>query len=161
MSLEINTFPPVRLAYMRYTGPYGHPDIAMHWQRFGAWCEQQGLMQPRRKMYGISLDNPMLTPPDKCRYDLAIEVDSKFKLSEPDGSGVGLQQYDGGRYACTAFTGTALQIGPAWMAVFGQTLPMSGLQREEKPVMEVYLEDFELDPKTFAFSCLLCVPVKA
>ena len=160
MSLEIKTFPPVRLAYMRYTGPYGHPDIAMHWQRFGAWCEQQGLMQPRRKMYGISLDNPMLTPPDKCRYDLAIEVDKKFKVPDPASLGVDLQQYDGGRYACTSFTGTALQIGPAWMAVFGQALVMSGLQREDKPTMEVYLEDFELDPNTFAFSCLLCVPVK-
>ena len=76
-------------------------------------------------------------------------------------SGVGMQQYEGGRYACTTFAGTALQIGPAWMAVFGQALVMNGLQREDKPAMEVYLEDFELDPNTFAFSCLLCVPVKA
>ena len=47
------------------------------------------------------------------------------------------------------------------MAWARQALPMSSLQREEKPAAEVYLEDFELDPKTFAFSRLLCVPVKA
>lgn len=161
MSPEIKTFPPVRLAYMRYTGPYGHPDIAMHWQRFGQWCEAQGLMKPRRKMFGISLDNPMVTPPNECRYDLGVEVDASFKVTDAATSGVAIQQFEGGRYACQSFNGTAAQIGMAWMAMFGQALPMSGLQREDKPSMEVYLEDFEMDPNTFAFGCLLCVPVKA
>ena len=160
MSLEIKTFPPARIACMRYTGPYGHPDIAMHWQRFGAWCEAQGLMKPRRKMYGISLDNPMLTPPNNCRYDLAIEVDATFKVNDADKPSVAIQQFDGGRHACQPFKGTAAQIGMAWMAMFGQVLPMSGLQREEKPSMEVYPEDFEMSQNTFVFGCCLCVPVK-
>ena len=47
------------------------------------------------------------------------------------------------------------------MTLFGQSLPMSGLQRKDKPAMEVYLEDFALDPNTFVFGCQLCVPVKA
>ena len=161
MTLDIKTFPPVRLAYMRYTGPYGHPDIALHWKRFGDWCEAQGLMKPRRKMYGISLDNPMTTAPMECRYDLAIEVEAKFKVKDADASGVAIRQLEGGRFACKPFSGTAAQIGLAWMEMFGQAMPASGLQREDRPAMEVYLEDFELDPATFSFSCLLCVPVKA
>ncbi len=160
MDLQIKTFPPVRLAYMRHTGPYGSPNIPMEWKRFGDWCEEQGLMSPRRKMYGISLDSPMVTPPHECRYDIAIEVDDSFKVTDAATSGVALQQFKGGSYACVPFNGTAAQIGLAWVTMFGHTLPQSGLERTDGPSIKVYLEDFKLDPNTFAFSCLLCVPVK-
>ena len=160
MSLEIKTFPPVRLAYIRHTGPYGGPTIPMEWKRFGDWCEQQGLMSPRRKMYGISLDSPMVTPPHECRYDIGIEVDKKFRVTDAATSGVALQKFEGGRYACAPFSGTAAQIGIAWMTLFGHTLPQSGLERVNGPSIEVYLEDFKVDPVTYAFDCLLCVPIK-
>jgi hypothetical protein len=46
------------------------------------------------------------------------------------------------------------------MTMFGQALPMGGLQREEKPSMEVYPEGFEMDQNTFLFGWCLCVPVR-
>ena len=36
-------------------------------------------MNPRRRMYGISQDSPDLTPPEKCRYDACVEVDTTFE----------------------------------------------------------------------------------
>ncbi|WP_411878389.1 helix-turn-helix domain-containing protein [Polaromonas sp. YR568] len=57
MEIELKTLPPMRLAYMRNTGPYGD-HVAQLWQRFVAWCGQHGHMNPRPKMYGISQDNP-------------------------------------------------------------------------------------------------------
>ena len=161
MDLHIRTWPPVRLAYMRYNGPYGSPIIAMEWKRFGEWCEKEGLSTPRRKMYGISLDNPMVKPPLECRYDIGIEVDQKFTVTkEAAGAGVALQEFAGGCYACVPFVGTAAQISLAWMSMFAHTLPQSGLERADAPPIEVYLEDFKVDPATWAFNCLLCVAVK-
>ena len=78
MHVEIQTLAPQRLAYLRYTGPYGSPDITQTWGRFAAWCAAHGLMEPRRTMYGLSLDNPAITSPDKCRYDCCVEVDQDF-----------------------------------------------------------------------------------
>lgn len=37
MNVELKTLPAMRLAYMRYTGPYGHPGIGETWYRFGSW----------------------------------------------------------------------------------------------------------------------------
>ena len=67
----------------------------------------------------------------------------------------------GGHYVPTApFTGTGATIHDAWMRMYGQWLPQSGYQADDKPGLEMYAEDFALDPKTGAFSCLLCVPVR-
>ncbi len=156
MRVELKTLSPMRLAYMRHTGAYGQPSITRMWERFGVWCGEHGLMNPRRKMYGIAQDNPMITPADKCRYDACVEVDDAFK---PQGE-VGVQNFGGGRYACARFTGTGADIHAAWMRMFGEWLPQSGYQADDKPALELYEEDFVMDPKTGAFSCLLCVPVR-
>ena len=155
MSVEIKTLPAMHLATMRHTGPYGSPTIAQQWASFGEWATSQGLMTPRRRMLGISLDNPMTTPPAQCRYDLCIEVEAGFK---PNGD-VALQDFPGGKYACVPFKGTAFTIGPAWMQMFGQWLPQSGHQPTGQPALELYDTDFELDPTTGVFTCTLCVPV--
>lgn len=78
MKVEINQFAPTRVAYLRHTGPYGDAAIGQAWQRFARWCDERGLMKPRRRMYGIARDNPDLTPPAQCRYDACVEVDADF-----------------------------------------------------------------------------------
>ena len=64
-------------------------------------------------------------------------------------------------YLMTRFRGTALHIHEAWMAMFGRWLPDSGCQADDRPCFELYDEGAGVDPKTGAFSCLLCVPLKA
>ncbi|VTU23733.1 Regulatory protein SoxS [Variovorax sp. SRS16] len=155
MTIEIKTLPEVRVAYMRHVGPYGDSGIARTWQRFAAWCGEHGLMQPRRPMFGISHDNPDVTPPGKCRYDACIEVDGDFK---PEGE-IGVQTLRGGRFACTRFTGTSAVIHQAWMALC-DWLPDSGWQADDGAPIEIYGTDFEMDEKTGAFSCTLCMPVR-
>jgi AraC family transcriptional regulator len=156
MNVEVITVPETRVAYMRHVGPYGGSGITRLWQQFAAWCEQQGLMKPRRKMYGISLDNPNVTPPEKCRYDAAIEVDAAFK---PQGE-VGVETLAGGRYASTRFTGTSADIHKAWMGFAGDWLPGSGYQVDDRPCIEIYDEAFTMDEQSGRFSCLLCIPVR-
>lgn len=109
-----------------------------------------------QKRYGISQDDPEITPPEKCRYDCCVEVDAAF---QPQGE-IGVQDFPGGRYACARFTGTGADNHAAWMKMFGQWLPDSGYQADDAPALELYEEDFVMDEKTGAFSCLLCVPVR-
>lgn len=157
MDVTIKHLPAVRLAYMRYTGPYGTPGIPQLWERFARWCGSAGLMEPRRRMYGLPQDNPEITPADKCRYDCCIEVDDSFR---PQGE-VGVETFGGGRYACARYQGTGADIHKAWMQMYSGWLPASGYVADDKPCVELYEEDFVLDPATGAFNCLLCVPVKA
>jgi len=154
MQVEMKTLPALRLAYLRHTGPYGHPGIGATWQRLWIWLGQHGL-DPER-IYGIVQDDPEVTPADKCRYDCCFEVDAAF---QPQGE-IGVQAFAGGRYACAPFTGTGATIHAAWMRLFGQWLPQSGYQADDRPSLELHEGDFVVDKKTGAFRCLLCVPVR-
>ena len=156
MRVAIKTLPEVHVAYMRHVGPYGSSSITRTWQQFGAWCAENGLMQPRRRMYGISHDSPEITAPERCRYDACIEVDDGFRVSGE----VGTQAIPGGRYACADFSGPAMEIHGAWMRLFGEWLPESRYQADDRPAFELYGTDFSVDEKTGAFSCLLCLPVR-
>lgn len=155
VKVELRTLPAARVAYLRHIGPYGESGIPRTWQRFAAWCGERGLMQPRRPMYGISHDNADVTPPEKCRYDACIEVDAGFR---PEGE-IGVQILRGGRYACADFKGTSNQIHAAWVQLC-DWLPDSGWQGDDAAPLERYGTDFEMDEKTGAFHCVLCMPVR-
>jgi AraC family transcriptional regulator len=156
MDVELKTLPDLRVAYMRHVGPYGSPAISLLWPRFTAWCAQRGLLQPQRLVLGIGQDSPDLTAPEKCRYDACIEVDPDFR---PDGE-VGVQTVPGARYACARFTGTALDIHAAWHSMFGEWLPDSGWQADNRPCLEIYDHGTAVDAQTGRFTCLLCMPLR-
>ncbi len=156
MQVELKTLPATQLAYMRHTGPYGDPAIGKLWERFAAWCVDQGFMNPpARDRFGISQDSPEITPADKLRYDCCVAVDDDFK---PQGE-IGVQPFAGGRYACAPFKGTGADIYAAWMKMYGEWLPQSGWQADDKPGIELY-KNGKPDPETGVFECQLCVPVR-
>lgn len=148
--------PFLRTAYLRHTGPYGDPAIGRTWERFGQWRAQRGLVPPQHEMIGIGQDNPEITPADKLRYDCCVAVGADFK---PEGE-IGVQDFAGGKYACAPFRGTNADIHATWMNLYGQWLPQSGWQVDDKPGIERYGADLRVDPATGIFDCLLCVPVR-
>lgn len=157
MDVEIRTLPDTRVAYLRHVGPYGSSGIAAAWQQFAAWCAEEGLMQPRRRMYGVCLDDPTITPPEKCRYDCAVEVGADFVARGE----IGIETVAGGRYACGRFSGVAAEVRDAWNKLVVDWLPKSRYQPDDRPALEIYEPDFLVDEKTGAFPCLLCMPVRA
>lgn len=156
MHVDIRSLAPQRVAYLRYTGPFADDGVARSWQRFVAWFLSRGLMQPPRTRYGISQDNPEITPPEHCRYDCCIAVDEDF---QPEGE-IGVQTIAGGMYACAPFEGGAADFGDAWMRLYGQWLPASDWQADDRPPLELYPADAIPDPQTGRIRCLLCIPVR-
>jgi AraC family transcriptional regulator len=69
-------------------------------------------------------------------------------------------RHPGGRFAVSAFTGTAHDIEGAWDRVFKTWLPTSGFQPDDRPCLEVY-RGRSVDDKTGIFRCDLCLPVRA
>jgi AraC family transcriptional regulator len=144
---------PARVACHHYTGPYGEP-VNQFWRKTVVpWMRENNLIGAAR--YGVSFDDPLVTPPEKCRYDACIEISEDF---------VGTGDYDavtipGGRYAVTSFEGTAAEIGARWATLLNNWLPGSGLQLDVGPYFEFYGPDSKYDAATGAFSCELCIPI--
>jgi AraC family transcriptional regulator len=161
MHVELRLLPPMHLAFMRCTGPYGDPAVTRTWNRFTTWCRAHGLDTPQRTRLGILQDRPTLTPANQCRYDCCVEVDENFA---PSGD-VQVQSFAGGRYACGQFKGTATELHAAWMALGNEWLPTvtaDGAWRlADTPLLELYPGNGRLNAETETIECWLCLPICA
>lgn len=154
MNVKLVDRDPVHIAYLRYTGPYG-PEVGRFWmEKVAPWMATNNLMG--RERFGIGLDDPSVTQPDKCRYDAgAASPQGEVLSGEPNRKVI-----PGGRYACLAFEGTGADMPKAWDSMLRDWLPQSGLQLDGRPFFERYSRDSRYDPRTGIFTCDICVPVK-
>ena len=144
---------PVNVVSWRYTGPLGEP-LGRYWRKtVTPWLADHGLVDCPR--YGVSLDNPADTPPEKCRYDACVELPAGLTL--PDATETTIA---GGRHALTHFRGTSGEIGAAWGAFVGAVLadPSRRIDPARYP-FERYPRGAAFDSRTGVFGCELCLPV--
>ena len=155
MRIEIIERQPARVAYLRYTGPFGEP-LGRFWRAtVTPWLAELGLLDCPR--YGVAVDNPMNTQPEKCRYDACVEMPRDMTL--PD---AGEATIPGGRYSVTRFKGTSAEIGAAWSEFMGATLRNSGNRLDSsRNAFEHYPRGAFFDVKTGVFSCELCLPLSS
>lgn len=153
LKVSVATRPAVRIAYLRYEGPFG-PALARFWgQKVYPWMAANDLLGAAR--YGVSQDDPAVTDHRKLRYDAGVAVEKDF---EP-GAGAHLGTVPGGLYARTRFQGTAREIPTVWDRLLREWLPASGYQLDARPCFEFYPPDGAMDEKTGAFTCELLAPV--
>jgi AraC family transcriptional regulator len=145
--------PAVRIAYMRYQGPFGEP-LGRFWREdVYPWLAANDLLHSPR--YGISHDDPKVTAANKCRYDAGVEVGESFVPS----LNTQITTVPGGLYAFTKFKGTSVETPSIWERILREWLPASGYQLDARPCFEYYPTDGEYDEKTGAFTCELCMPI--
>jgi DNA gyrase inhibitor GyrI len=152
MEYEIKQLPQVRVAYLRYKGPFGAP-IGEFWKEvFTPWQKAFGLVG--KVTYGMAQDDPSTTPPQDCRYDACVEVSADYPIQPPAKEA----HIAAGRYAVARFLGTGADVPGAWGEFFGQ-IQGSG-QYSGGPCFERYPADYAMDPATGVFEAELCIPVK-
>ena len=151
MKVAIVERPPVKVFYLRYTGPYGEP-IGKFWRNtVSPWLADHGLLDCPR--YGMAVDNPRDTPPDRCRYDACVEVPPGLRLPDAEETTI-----PGGRYAVTPFKGVGAGIGTAWSAFGEECHRVHAVDMQRLP-FEHYPRGASLDAKTGVFACELCIPL--
>lgn len=143
-----------RFAFFRNVGPYGPPLQAV-WQKLGQWRKDHGRIGSDDEMLGISHDNPMTTPPDQCRYDAGLVVESTFQPA----ADIGVIDRPAMRVFAVPFEGTSMTIGPAIGAAFDE-LFAAGHQPAAEPIFERYRGNPMVESKPGVFRCDLCLPIK-
>ncbi len=145
--------PDTRIAYLRHEGPLGLAVQHFWHAEVQPWLRRLGW--PPQAQYGISHDDPVVSDPERCRYDAAVDVPPGL----PVPSGIFTARLPGGRYAALPFHGRAEHIGHAWSALLRDWLPDSGWQLDYRPCFECYPVDSRVDPDTGVFGCDICIPV--
>lgn len=154
-SVEVKDLPKMTLAYIRHIGPYKGDSKLFEglWNRLFTWAGPRGLIGgPDFRSLIIYHDDPNVTIEDKLRMSVCITVPPEAKV---DGE-VGKMELDAAKYMVARFVLGEKEFQLAWDWVYGQWLPGSGYQPDDKPCFEMYPEE----PKDGKFTVDICVPVK-
>ncbi len=87
-------------------------------------------------MYGISQDNPEVTPPSECRYDVVIPIDDDTEVKRPAMSG----GFEGGKYAVFPIKHTKEAVEVFWNN-WETVISQNNLSLREMPIIERYKEE--------------------
>jgi AraC family transcriptional regulator len=137
MNVTIKQFEPLRVAFVRHTGPYH--EVGKTWEKLCMFLGKAGLLGGDCKFVGLSHDDPEVTPPDKIRYDACVTVGKDF---HPQGD-IGLQVIGGGEYAVMTHFGPYEKLNESYTKLLGQWLPRSGRELRSGPSLEFYLNSPE------------------
>lgn len=154
-SMEVKELPKMTVAYIRHLGPYNGDQKLFQSLRnkLFAWAGARGLIGGKDfKFLVLYHDDPNAAIGDKLRMSLCITVQSETKV---DGE-IGKMVIETAKYAIARFELTAQDFQKAWDWVYGQWLPDSGYQPDDKSCFEMYPEE----PKDGNYIIDICVPVK-
>jgi AraC family transcriptional regulator len=152
VAIAITDRSPTRVAYLRYTGPFGEPLLRFWRASVTPWLADHGLVDCPR--FGVALDNPHDTAPERCRYNACVELPPGLRLPDAEEATI-----PGGRYAITTFKGTGGDICAAWDAFVEQAVRGGNHIDPQRHPFERYPRGAVFDARTGSFSCELCLPL--
>ena len=154
-SVEVRELPKMTVAYLRHIGPY-KGDAKLFdklWGKICTWAGSRGLMkQSDLKFLVIYHDDPKITSEEKLRMSICLTVPAETKVEGEFGK----MDIDAAKYVVARFEIDTNGFMEAWDWVYGQWLPSSGYQPDDKPCFELYPEE----PKNGKFIVDICVPIK-
>lgn len=153
--VEVKELPKMTVAYIRHIGPYKGDDKLFEriWNQLFSWAGPRGLIGGKDFMSLVVYhDDPNVTIEDKLRMSVCITVPPGTKV---DGE-VGKMELEAAKCVVARFELGPQDFQKAWDWVYGEWLPASGYQPDDKPCFEMYPEE----PKEGKFVVDICVPVK-
>lgn len=143
MNITLEELSDMEVAYVRKVGSYLESREA--WDKLLKWsCENW--IDPRNSSYiGISLDNPAEVPEDECRFDACVSVPEGFNKKEDPV--VSYRTLKGGLYALYRFHDTVDKLAIAYSSIYGQWLPNSDYDLDDRDCLEYCLNDPMKDPE--------------
>lgn len=133
LSVRFEELPEMRIAFARHIGSYDETDEAI--ERLFRWAGPQRLLSESTTVFGIAYDDPNVTPPEKLRYDAALEAPETVTAT----GDIGIQILPSRMYAITLHLGPYETLGATYSRFCGQWLPLSGREVLAAPALEFYL----------------------
>jgi AraC family transcriptional regulator len=154
MDVRIETYPARLAVCARHVGPYN--EVGPTFRRMYQWAAGARVLGPDTMVMGLSYDNPETHAADQLRYDVCFSVQAPVgDLPE----GLRLETLPAGRFAVHTLHGPYSGIHGAFRRLFGRWLPESGEEIDDRPCMEVYLNDPTEVPEA-ELRTEICIPLK-
>ena len=129
--VQIKRLPALQTVYCRKVGSYRENETAL-WARLAALIEPFGLAGGA--CFGVGLDDPAVTPAERCRFDVCIELPAAVSI--PVRTPVRLLH--GGQHAVLPYNGLAGATEGHWLWLLQTWLPQSGYKVSQQACFERY-----------------------
>lgn len=86
--------------------------------------------------FGMSIDNPEVTPASKFRYDFALKIEGTY----PASGNIGFGAIPKADYATVHVSGTLEKVAQAWDFLYKNWLPDSGYEPMHYPAIEEFIK---------------------
>ncbi len=137
--LDMELMQPIHLVFIRHNGPYesvlpqGAP-FGSAWDELFRWAEAQGIDHQRSLLMGIAHDDPNITPADKIRFDVCMQVPYGYA---PQGK-IGYTTIQPGWYAFAKHTAPFEQLGDTYQTLAESVLMSKQYRLRMAPPLEFY-----------------------
>jgi len=133
--VEVRSLPAQRLAYVRIYDSYRSWDqVIAGYERIISWFQAQGGELMQANVYGMSQDDPDITPQEKCRFDWCVEIPEDWAM--PDD--ISVREFPACRIAAVHTLGSIDVLEQAWNYLWRCWLPRSRYQPANLPALEIY-----------------------
>jgi len=137
MNVQVIELPEYEVAYVRHVGSY--LDTHLAWSKLGIWASENDLSPINQYFIGISLDDPNTVEEFACRYDACVTIPKGFH-KENHGD-IQFKKLPGGLFALYQFYDTIDKLAIAYQSLFGQWLPNSEYEADDRPCLEFCMND--------------------
>ena len=154
--VEIRTFEQQSVAYIRVLDSYREGVTLQAFRELVAWAKEMNLLDTQ-KIFGMSVDDPLVTPKEKYRYEACITLPKDFVMKSSHI--LETMTLPKCQYAVASVSGEFNRVATATSYLFNHWLINSEFEPAHHPGMEIFLDnDTVCDWSTFNLD--LCIPVK-
>jgi len=154
--VEIRNIPKRRVAYIRVLDSYREGVVLNAFEDIIKWAKKMNLFHSER-IFGMSIDDPMVTPKEKYRYEVCITIPEKFTVDA--GDYIETTILPKCKYAVTTVSGNFNLVATATHYLFNNWLINSSFEPDHQPGLEIFL-DKENICNWNHFDLELCIPIK-
>ncbi|SDF65912.1 AraC family transcriptional regulator [Pedobacter terrae] len=155
--VQIKQMKERKIAYIRVTDAFKQGVVISAFSKLINWSKEVGIYETET-IFGMSKDDPEVTPKKKYTYEACITLPGDFKLN-PD-SPVQATVLPACKYAFTSVRGDIKLVGAGINFLFDNWLINSDYECEAQPGLEIFL-DKENVCNWNHFDLVIGIPVKA
>ncbi len=152
----VKQFEERRIAYIRTFDAFKEGVVLSAFERLVKWAKEVGLFHSET-IFGMSIDDPEVTPKEKYRYEACITVPRNFKI-EPSNL-IETTTLPRCKYAVTKVCGDLNLVAEATNYLFDHWLINSSYECAHQPGLEIFVDKENVCNWT-QFNLELCIPVK-
>ena len=135
--IAIKKLPSRQVAYIRVTDSFKEGTVIRAFETLIAWAKAKKLYS-KGQFFGMSLDDPMVTPQDKYRYEACVTVPPDCKVNNQEE--IQLMQLPQCKYATTKVSGNMNLVATAIRYMYHDWLIHSKYEPEHQYGLEYFLD---------------------